>query len=191
MASDSEPSGRAVNHAVNPSVNPTANPIANPTADLTANPIANPTANPPADTSLPASLLIPISPPRKRQRQTRTSYTHKQKKWLRDLYIQRSKVELKAPSYSSLADAFQLKFEGERLGDGTITRCVTLQGEFLNGPMVQLSQHRNRHAQWPEMEDSLHKWQLRMEQSTSINGHILKKKVTEFFEKLQPLIKHY
>ena len=78
--------------------------------------------------SQPVSPLIPISPPPKRIKHTRTAYTHNQKKWLWDLYKQRTQNEPKPPSYLSLADAFHRKYGGEWLGDATIGRCVTNKG---------------------------------------------------------------
>ena len=69
-------------------------------------------------------------------------YTHKQKKWLWDLYKQRSEIEIKSLSYINLAIAFVKKFDKERVEDVTITRYVTHKEFFFNKSIIRLKHHK-------------------------------------------------
>lgn len=141
--------------------------------------------------SRPSSLTVPISPPPKRQKktnQTRKGYDHSQKKWLRNLYQTRCKNGSK-PDYKELAKLFQEKYGGKLIGDGTITRCITAQGVYLDEPLNQDKQQRNRACKWPEMESSLWEWQLRKEvQGVPISGAILKEMALKFFTEFIQLL---
>ena len=75
---------------------------------------------------------------RPNKRQKRTVYIHKQKKWLRDLYKQRSETETKPLSYINLAIAFVEKFDEEKVKNVIITRCVTHKESFLDESMIRL-----------------------------------------------------
>ena len=71
-------------------------------------------------------------------------YIHEQKKWLRDLYKQRFEIETKSSSYINFVIAFVEKFDGERVEDAIITRCVTHKGFFFYESMIRLKQHKSR-----------------------------------------------
>ena len=140
--------------------------------------------------TLPATFLLPISPPRKRQK--RSGYTNKQKKWLRDLYTTRTRNEKKPPPYKELISVFQAQFGGEPLGDASIRRWTGKDGQFLDQQMVQEDKQKYRACKWPELEEALYEWQLRKEnQRVVLTGAILKEMAGEFFRKLAVVIPHY